>query len=167
MGQGRARRLVGHIERDYIPTEGPRWRRWTVGILAWSVVAPIFLLGAILALGLVALVGAILLAPTLDHADAFTILWAVAVLLAGVGAWLWFWAAEEEVALAVGGLVIVMALVAVAGGAWSSPPTGFCATHKCISNFSDGNGSIVQCADGMWSHSGGLPGACSYHRGER
>jgi hypothetical protein len=42
----------------------------------------------------------------------------------------------------------------------------FCATHECIANFYNGNGYIVQCADGMWSHSGGIQGACSYHGGE-
>jgi hypothetical protein len=44
---------------------------------------------------------------------------------------------------------------------------GFCSTHACIANFTNGNGYIVQCADGMWSHSGGEPGACSDHGGER
>ena len=48
-----------------------------------------------------------------------------------------------------------------------APAVGsFCDTHPCIANFDNGNGYIVQCADGMWSHSGGLPGACSYHGGE-
>jgi hypothetical protein len=42
----------------------------------------------------------------------------------------------------------------------------FCDTHTCISNFDNGNGYIVQCADGEWSQSGGLSGACSYHGGE-
>jgi hypothetical protein len=42
----------------------------------------------------------------------------------------------------------------------------FCETHPCIDNFDEGTGYIVQCADGMWSHSGGRPGACSYHGGE-
>lgn len=42
----------------------------------------------------------------------------------------------------------------------------FCSTHSCIENFPNGNGSIVQCADGEWSHSGGLSGACSDHGGE-
>jgi hypothetical protein len=48
------------------------------------------------------------------------------------------------------------------------PPSeaGFCDTHACIENFDNGNGYIVQCNDGRWSHSGGLPGACSYHGGE-
>ena len=44
--------------------------------------------------------------------------------------------------------------------------TQFCSTHTCIPNFPNGNGAIVQCADGEWSHSGGLSGACSYHGGE-
>jgi hypothetical protein len=56
----------------------------------------------------------------------------------------------------------------------SSPSSGagtdsggdFCSTHSCIDNFDNGNGYIVQCADGMWSHSGGESGACSYHGGE-
>lgn len=50
-----------------------------------------------------------------------------------------------------------------------SAPTdsgSFCDTHACIANFDEGNGYIVQCADGMWSQSGGLSGACSYHGGE-
>jgi hypothetical protein len=42
----------------------------------------------------------------------------------------------------------------------------FCSTHDCIDNFDNGTGYIVQCVDGEWSHSGGRPGACSYHRGE-
>jgi hypothetical protein len=44
---------------------------------------------------------------------------------------------------------------------------GFCTTHQCIPNFPNGNGYIVQCVDGEWSHSGGLSGACSDHGGER
>lgn len=60
-------------------------------------------------------------------------------------------------------------------GAWvayvrSLPDSGhtadFCSSHSCIPNFGNGHGSIVQCADGMWSHSGGLAGACSDHGGE-
>jgi hypothetical protein len=42
----------------------------------------------------------------------------------------------------------------------------FCETHSCIAHFGSGTGYIVQCADGMWSHSGGLQGACSWHGGE-
>jgi hypothetical protein len=42
----------------------------------------------------------------------------------------------------------------------------FCSTRRCIPNFPNGNGYIVQCVDGQWSHSGGLSGACSDHGGE-
>ena len=42
----------------------------------------------------------------------------------------------------------------------------FCSTHACIANFPNGNGYVVQCTDGTWSHSGGLSGACSDHGGE-
>ena len=42
----------------------------------------------------------------------------------------------------------------------------FCSTHTCIANFPNGNGTVVQCVDGEWSHSGGLSGACSDHGGE-
>ncbi len=45
-------------------------------------------------------------------------------------------------------------------------PASFCDSHSCIPNFDAGTGYIVQCADGMWSHSGGRSGACSYHGGE-
>jgi hypothetical protein len=48
----------------------------------------------------------------------------------------------------------------------SSSQADFCSTHDCIPNFDNGNGSIVQCADGSWSHSGGIQGACSDHGGE-
>jgi hypothetical protein len=41
----------------------------------------------------------------------------------------------------------------------------FCDTHDCIPNFENGNGYPVQCADGSWSQSGGLQGACSWHGG--
>jgi hypothetical protein len=61
---------------------------------------------------------------------------------------------------------------AVAGSAASgTPATGtpadFCTTHQCIASFAEGHGTIVQCADGEWSHSGGLPGVCSRHGGAR
>jgi hypothetical protein len=41
----------------------------------------------------------------------------------------------------------------------------FCDTHDCIPNYPNGNGSTVQCADGSYSHSGGIQGACSHHGG--
>jgi hypothetical protein len=34
-----------------------------------------------------------------------------------------------------------------------------------IPNYANGTGYPVQCADGMWSDSGGRPGACSHHGG--
>ena len=48
-----------------------------------------------------------------------------------------------------------------------SAAADFCTTHSCIASFSEGHGTIVQCADGEWSHSGGLPGVCSRHGGAR
>jgi hypothetical protein len=48
----------------------------------------------------------------------------------------------------------------------ASSEADFCSTHACIDSFYEGTGYIVQCNDGMWSHSGGLSGACSYHGGE-
>ncbi len=55
--------------------------------------------------------------------------------------------------------------------ATTTPPAGvgadFCASHPCIANFANGRGTIVQCQDGDWSHSGGLPGVCSRHGGPR
>jgi hypothetical protein len=47
-----------------------------------------------------------------------------------------------------------------------SDDQSFCDTHQCIDNFDNGTGYIVECNDGEWSHSGGRPGACSYHGGE-
>lgn len=41
----------------------------------------------------------------------------------------------------------------------------FCDTHDCIPNYANGNGSTVQCADGSYSQSGGIQGACSRHGG--
>jgi hypothetical protein len=49
----------------------------------------------------------------------------------------------------------------------SGSPAGFCTTHRCIASFAEGHGTIVQCADGEWSHSGGRPGVCSRHGGPR
>jgi hypothetical protein len=53
----------------------------------------------------------------------------------------------------------------------SSPSPGasndpyFCDTHDCIPNYPNGNGTTVQCADGTYSQSGGIQGACSHHGG--
>jgi hypothetical protein len=42
----------------------------------------------------------------------------------------------------------------------------FCSEHACIANFPNGSGTVVQCTDGEYSHSGGRSGACSHHGGE-
>jgi len=54
------------------------------------------------------------------------------------------------------------------GGSFiSSPPSNFCAYFICIPSFwKSTNGYVEQCADGMYSHSGGRSGSCSYHRGD-
>jgi hypothetical protein len=54
-------------------------------------------------------------------------------------------------------------------GSSSSAGNGatFCTTHRCIPSFGEGTGTIVQCADGEWSHSGGRPGVCSRHGGPK
>jgi hypothetical protein len=49
----------------------------------------------------------------------------------------------------------------------SGIPVDFCSTHQCIPSFAEGHGTIVQCADGQWSHSGGRSGVCSGHGGPR
>jgi hypothetical protein len=56
---------------------------------------------------------------------------------------------------------------AASGTPQASTPPGFCTTHRCIPSFYEGRGTIVQCADGQWSHSGGRPGVCSRHGGPR
>ena len=43
----------------------------------------------------------------------------------------------------------------------------FCSAHQCIANFPQGRGTVTECADGEWSHSGGLPGVCNRHGGPR
>ena len=64
------------------------------------------------------------------------------------------------------GAVLFVANVHVDSETGTTPSTAdFCDTHDCIPSFYEGSGSIVQCADGMWSHSGGVQGACSHHGG--
>lgn len=48
------------------------------------------------------------------------------------------------------------------------PPSSLCSYFSCIPSFwQSTNGYVVQCADGMLSHSGGRTGACSSHSGPR
>jgi hypothetical protein len=52
------------------------------------------------------------------------------------------------------------------GGFVASPPSDICSYFNCIGNFWNGRGYMVECNDGTYSMSGGIKGACSYHRGE-
>lgn len=73
---------------------------------------------------------------------------------------------DDSGASNVGGLKAVVTAV-LAAGSLVGCGNGFCDKHSCIDNFDNGQGSIVQCSDGMWSHSGGRPGACGDHGGEK
>jgi hypothetical protein len=42
----------------------------------------------------------------------------------------------------------------------------FCDEHECIGDFETDGGYVVECADGSYSHAGGIQGACSHHGGE-
>jgi hypothetical protein len=53
----------------------------------------------------------------------------------------------------------------VEGAASKTIAAAASATAVRIPNFQHGTGTIVQCKDGTFSHSGGRPGACSYHGG--
>jgi hypothetical protein len=50
---------------------------------------------------------------------------------------------------------------------YSPPYPDFCTDgyFACIGNFWNGRGYVVECNDGMYSKSGGIQGACSYHKG--
>jgi hypothetical protein len=43
----------------------------------------------------------------------------------------------------------------------------FCDTHECVGEYESEPGTVVECADGSYSHAGGISGACSHHGGER
>lgn len=48
----------------------------------------------------------------------------------------------------------------------ASPPASFCDYFDCIASFWERtNGYVMQCEDGMFSHSGGQRGSCSHHGG--
>jgi hypothetical protein len=49
----------------------------------------------------------------------------------------------------------------------TSPPVGFCTYFACVPNFANGRGFVMQCQDGVYSLSGGIPGSCSGHGGNR
>jgi hypothetical protein len=52
------------------------------------------------------------------------------------------------------------------GSVIASPPANFCSVFACIASFwNQTNGYVVQCMDGLFSHSGGVRGSCSSHGG--
>ena len=52
------------------------------------------------------------------------------------------------------------------GNVIPNPPASFCSYFSCIASFwKSTNGYVEQCVDGMFSHSGGRSGSCSYHGG--
>lgn len=53
------------------------------------------------------------------------------------------------------------------GSSDHSTDTQFCSVNQCIGDFTGEGGTIVQCADGTYSHAGGISGACSHHGGEQ
>lgn len=53
------------------------------------------------------------------------------------------------------------------GSASHAGDAEFCDEHHCIGDFTTEDGTVVECADGTYSHAGGLDGACSDHGGER
>jgi hypothetical protein len=49
----------------------------------------------------------------------------------------------------------------------ATTPSNTCPFTRCVGDWdTHQNGYIVKCQDGVWSHSGGVSGACSYHGGE-
>lgn len=52
------------------------------------------------------------------------------------------------------------------GSVIASPPANFCSVFACIPSFwNQVNGYVMQCRDGLFSHSGGVRGSCSSHGG--
>ena len=50
----------------------------------------------------------------------------------------------------------------------NTPSANFCGYFSCIASFwKSTNGYVVQCVDGMFSHSGGRQGSCSTHGGNK
>ena len=48
-----------------------------------------------------------------------------------------------------------------------SPPATFCQYFACIPSFWNfTNGYVIECRDGLFSHSGGRRGSCSFHHGD-
>ena len=52
------------------------------------------------------------------------------------------------------------------GNLIDNPPSAFCSYFACIPSFGNGNGYVMECADSMFSKSGGIQGSCSRHGGD-
>ncbi|SRR5581483_1373490 len=48
-----------------------------------------------------------------------------------------------------------------------NPPADLCTYISCIANYPNGTGYVVECQDAMFSKSGGRPGSCSKHGGDK
>jgi hypothetical protein len=62
--------------------------------------------------------------------------------------------------------VLLVALLVLPGCATNLE----CKGHACVGNWKRDialGGTVVQCADGAWSHAGGLKGACAGRGGTR
>ncbi|MGA2012726.1 MAG: hypothetical protein ABSH51_19640 [Solirubrobacteraceae bacterium] len=62
--------------------------------------------------------------------------------------------------------IVVLAVLALSGCASNLE----CAGHACVGDWKRDmalGGTVVRCADGSWSHAGGLDGACSGDGGVR
>jgi hypothetical protein len=49
----------------------------------------------------------------------------------------------------------------------SNPASGICNYFPCVADFWNGGGYLEVCNDGVYSLTGGRPGACSQHGGEK
>jgi hypothetical protein len=150
--------------------------RWWTKPLGWGLYGCIYAIMAVAALVCVAfalaLVGGILYGvgygvATSNPVSAGLFLAAAVV---GVGAAALWWSVDHEgKGMALGALAAVLAV------AWyisipNEPPkpgsrAAFCEKHECVGNFDEGRGYRIQCADGVWSFSGGIQGSCSSHGG--
>jgi hypothetical protein len=48
-----------------------------------------------------------------------------------------------------------------------NPASGICNYFPCVADFWNGGGYLEVCNDGVYSLTGGRPGACSQHGGEK
>lgn len=157
-----------------------RWltRRWWGKPLGWVIYAVCFAISALLLLlaaaVVVGLVGAVLYGIGLGvaHSRPLTaVLFLAALALGLVAAVLWFTAARDGATMAAAAAAVVVAVAWLVSIYARSEPVkagtraAFCEHHRCIGDWDSAAGHRVQCADGTWSFSGGIQGACSGHGG--